>query len=30
MFKLSDPGGDLLEQTQVLRFRLKFAEYKDI
>jgi hypothetical protein len=27
MFELSDPGRGLLEQTQVLRFRLKFARY---
>jgi len=25
MFKLSDPGRGLLEQTYALRFRLKFA-----
>jgi hypothetical protein len=30
MFKLSDPGRGLLEQTKVLRFRLKFALYKKV
>jgi len=28
MFKLSDPDRGLLEQTYVLRFRLKFGFYK--